>query len=135
MACALRPVTLTRSRALELEFGHFLTTFGVRDALWSGTSIWTATSPCAAPVALAFEWSEVSHQVLALADVLGVMSNLRPSDEEGRLLLEDRRLQVLAVVVHRLEWQEVVRQHLSCSAVQGSQVISARDLNNVWSDA
>lgn len=111
MSCLCGPVALTSSAVLDLPFGHLLTASSERDAHRLGTSIWTASVSAEQRVSLAFDWAEVCDQVVALADLFRVTSNLRPVDEEGRQLGDDRRLQLLVAAIHRLNWQEVVREH------------------------
>lgn len=93
------------------------TTLGQRpDALPSrdttGTTTWIAQMPEGTIAALTWEWVVIAQSVIAIADIRLINSNVYPTDEAGRSLSPHIRTAVLAAIVQRLDWQQVVQTYL-----------------------
>jgi hypothetical protein len=82
------------------------------DGLAYGQALWGAADS-AQPMALFWEWSELSPGVVALADPLRVLSNVTLLSSDGLKLGERLALLELNCAVHGLDWQPEVRDLLS----------------------
>lgn len=81
------------------------------------------TSPCAGQTlwgeagidrstGVAWDWVEVHAGVVAMADPLGVVTNLRLLDADGEAMSQSRVAMHLSLLVHGLPWQTEVRRAL-----------------------
>lgn len=61
---------------------------------------------------LAWDWIEIAHGVLAMADPLGVVTNLRLISEHGDVLTADEAALHISRLVRRLPWQDEVSRVL-----------------------
>ena len=77
-----------------------------------GETTWAMTSTLGTMTIL-FEWAEVTRGVLALANPMGIVSNVRLMTDEGDLLTPAQTLLQLNFTVHELEWQTVVASKLA----------------------
>lgn len=69
-----------------------------------GQALWAADHG-GLPVGLAWEWSEVRDDVVALCDPMNVLSNVRLVDGAGQVLPASERMVHLNSAVHALGWQ------------------------------
>lgn len=81
----------------------------VRPGCKQGMTLWACETP-RGPAGLGWEWIEVRPRVLALADPMHMISNLRLVDDEGVPIPESKRVLVLNSLVHALPWQAIVRR-------------------------
>ena len=77
------------------------------DGLAYGHALW-GTAVSGAPMALCWEWSELSPGVVALANPLRVLSNVTLLTSDGLQLGERLALLELNGAVHGLDWQAEV---------------------------
>ena len=79
--------------------------------LGSGQTVWGSASN--APVAgVAWDWVELPQGVLALADPMGLVTNLRFIDANGVVLPTMMAALQLNDIVHALPWQDEVQRVL-----------------------
>jgi len=77
----------------------------------SGQTLWGKADADRA-AGLAWDWVEIRRGVVAMADPLGVVTNVRFIDDHGEVL-PDRQLAIrLQQLVHALPWQDEVRRAL-----------------------
>jgi hypothetical protein len=77
----------------------------------SGQTLWgKRTARHAAGVA--WDWVEIRRGVVAMADPLAVMTNVRFLDNDGEALSESQVTIRLQKLVHALPWQDEVRRAL-----------------------
>lgn len=75
----------------------------------SGQTLW-AWHGDEGDVGLAWDWVQIAQGVVAVADPLGVVTNLRLVGEEGEALAPEESARLVYTVVHGLPWQcEVTR--------------------------
>lgn len=89
------------------RFGHLSTSRGRRDndtGLFKGQSIWGTTRKGQA-VAVFFEWAEVTRGVVALADPMRILSNVKLVTDEGQPFEDSRSLLEWNNAVYGLDWQ------------------------------
>lgn len=84
---------------------------GPEDFVEHGETTWTMVTSVGAMTIL-FEWAEVTRGVLALANPMGIVSNVRLLTDEGELLTPSQTLLELNFTVHELDWQVVVASKL-----------------------
>ena len=84
---------------------------GPDDFAEHGETTWAMTSTLGTMTIL-FEWAEVTRGVLALANPMGIVSNVRLMTDEGDLLTRSQTLLELNFTVHELDWQVVVASKL-----------------------
>lgn len=77
-----------------------------------GQTIWAGVvAGCEA--GMAWDWVEVAHGVLAMADPMSVITNLRVLGDEGQVLTAAEAALVLNGIVHALPWQDEVGRALA----------------------
>lgn len=112
--CAWPPLLWQASRAPLLPLAHLGTrvlTLGSEDSPCSGQTLWAhAAADQAAGVA--WDWVEIRAGVLALADPMGLVTNLRLVDAQGEELTELEAALQLNQIVHALPWQTEVKRAL-----------------------
>lgn len=65
---------------------------------------------------MAWDWIQLSAGVVAMADPLSVVTNLRLVNPDGDVLSQLESLRCLNEVVHALPWQDEVERVLMVSA-------------------
>jgi hypothetical protein len=82
-----------------------------------GQVMW-ACDTAQGPVGLAWDWFALRPAVLAMADPMGVLSNLHFVDAHGQPLPDGRRIVELNNVIASLSWQApIVKSHAAQAAV------------------
>jgi hypothetical protein len=83
----------------------------------SGQTIW-ATSAANGQAGMAWDWIQLSAGVVAMADPLSVVTNLRLVNPDGDALSPLESMRHLNEVVHALPWQGEVERvlHISVQA-------------------
>jgi len=76
-----------------------------RQGLRSGQTVWAGG---VGPVQIAWEWTELQPDVVALFDPMSILCNVSLVDADGHLLARARRMLHLNQVVHRLPWREAL---------------------------
>lgn len=117
IVCAWPPLLWQASRAPQLQLIHLGTrvlSFGDDASPSSGQTLWGDESE-ARSAGVAWDWVELQRGVVAMADPLGLITNLRMVDDEGEALTEVEVAVRLHRIVHSLPWQSEVRRALSCT--------------------
>lgn len=78
----------------------------------AGQTIW-AGSAASGEAGMAWDWVEIGPGVVAMADPLAVITNLRVLGDEGEVLTAYDAARWLNHLVHRLPWQDAVGRALS----------------------
>ncbi len=114
IVCAWPPLLWQAECAPELHFVHLGTRVlseGDADHPCSGQTVWgNASIECAAGVA--WDWIELQRGVVAMADPLGLVTNLQLTDAQGGLLPIMQAALHLNEIVHALPWQSEVQRAL-----------------------
>src|SRR5215218_10090741 len=101
------PLLWQASRAPQLHLQHLSTrvlSLGDEESPCTGQTLWgDATAQQSAGVA--WDWVEVQTGVVAMADPLGVISNLKLLDEHGEALTQSEVAVQLHQLVYALPWQ------------------------------
>ena len=108
------PLLWQASRAPQLHLQHLSTrvlSFGDEESPCTGQTLWgDATAQQSAGVA--WDWVEVQDGVVAMADPLGLVTNLKLLDDRGEALNQIQVAVQLHQLVHALPWQTEVRRAL-----------------------
>ena len=106
------PVLWQAARASGLRFHHLgtrITYFGDRRSGVSGQTMWGG-SASDGEAGMAWDWVQISQGVVAMADPLSVVTNLRLVGDGGEVLTAFQAARFLNEIVHALPWQcEVAR--------------------------
>ncbi|HEU5295221.1 MAG TPA: hypothetical protein VFU71_10555 [Burkholderiaceae bacterium] len=95
--------------------GTRVTNPGDQTSRTSGQTIWAAHA-AGAQAGMAWDWIQLAGGVVAMADPLSVVSNLRLLSPEGTALSSLESQRRLNEVVHMLPWQDEVERVLMISA-------------------
>lgn len=113
IVCAWPPLLWQAERAPNLHFVHLGTrvfTQGDNDQP-CGQTVWG--NPSADPAAgVAWDWVEVQEGVVAMADPMGLVTNLQLTDSNGTILPSTQAALHLNGLVHMLPWQTEVQRAL-----------------------
>lgn len=77
----------------------------------SGQTVWAGCCDDA-EAGVAWDWVQLSHGIVAMADPLSVITNLRLVGPEGDLLPTIEAARHLNQIVHALPWQSAVERAL-----------------------
>jgi len=108
------PLLWQAGRATGLQFHHLGTrvtfigdhAFGV-----AGQTMWGGSS-ADGEAGVAWDWIQISHGVVAMADPMSVVTNLRLVGQEGEVLTALQAACYLNEIVHQLPWQHEVTRAL-----------------------
>lgn len=89
------------------QVGRSIRIDDARQGLRSGQEVW-ATRTGAASIQIAWEWTEIQPDVVALFDPMSILCNVALIDHDGCTLGRSRRMLHLNGVVHRLGWQSAL---------------------------
>lgn len=78
----------------------------------SGQTIWAGTID-GGEAGMAWDWIEVASGIVAMADPMSVVTNLRIVGDEGEVLTSHQAARVLNCIVHALPWQDEVGRALA----------------------
>jgi hypothetical protein len=99
-------------RPLQLRhLGTRVTNPGDQISRTAGQTIW-ATAFGDGQAGMAWDWIQLSRGVVAMADPLSVVTNLRLVNPDGDVLTPLESLRRLNEVVHTLRWQDEVERVL-----------------------
>jgi hypothetical protein len=106
------------SATLDLQLVHLSTrvlTFGDRAGPCSGQTLWgdALAEPSAG---VAWDWVQIQQGVVAIADPLGLITNLTLLDPEGDALSGPQMAMHLNKIVHGLPWQSEVQRALEVTS-------------------
>ena len=100
-----------RPRAVSfVHVGTRITRCGPREPL-GGQTLWCECSP-RPEAGLLWDWIEVREGVVAMADPMGVLTNLRLVGEDGAVLTSQEAALHLGCLVRELPWQDEVWRSL-----------------------
>lgn len=102
----------------QLRFHHLgtrVTFLGDRSSRTAGQTMWGGTSG-RGDAGVAWDWIQISGDVVALADPMSVISNLRLIGGEGEVLTALEAARYLNEIVHGLPWQSEVQRALQGAA-------------------
>lgn len=109
---AWRPQLCQAIRAPRLNFQHLGTSVlhpGDSEGPCSGQTVWGRRSPDG-EVGLAWDWIELTHGVVAMADPMAMITNLRLIGSKGEVLTAPEAALFLNQLVRDLPWQEEVQR-------------------------
>lgn len=81
-----------------------------RSGLRSGQEVWAALADGEA-IQIAWEWTELKPDVVALFDPMSILCNVALVDGRGRELGRSKRMLHLNNTVHRLDWRSAIDWH------------------------
>ena len=108
------PLLWQASRAPQLQLTHLSTrvlSFGDLESPSTGQTLWS-DSTAKQSAGVAWDWVEVQAGVVAMADPLGLVTNLQLLDDQGEALNQIEVAVQLHQLVHALPWQTEVRRAL-----------------------
>jgi hypothetical protein len=77
----------------------------------AGQTVWTARA-ADGDAGMAWDWIEISRGVVAIADPLSVVTNVRLVGDEGEVLTALQAARFLNEIVRELPWQQEVERAL-----------------------
>ncbi|HET7527238.1 MAG TPA: hypothetical protein VFK10_14960 [Burkholderiaceae bacterium] len=95
--------------------GTRVTNPGDQTSRTSGQTIWAAAAG-GAQAGMAWDWIQLVGGVVAMADPLSVVTNLRLVNPEGATLSQLESLRHFNELVHQLPWQDEVERVLAINA-------------------
>ncbi len=111
------PLLWQAGRESQLRFHHLstrVTLAGDRMSRTSGQTIWGGQSDDG-EAGVAWDWVQICDDVVAMADPMSVVTNLRLIGEEGEVLTALESARFLNEIVHTLPWQTEVQRALHVS--------------------
>lgn len=120
IVCAWPPVLWQAASAPEFQLVHLGTR--VLDAgrgpgdFCAGQTLWGEESPSRS-AGVAWDWVEIGKGIVAMADPLGMVTNLRLVGHDGEALTPGQIALRLHQLVHALPWQTEVRRALDQPAL------------------
>jgi len=108
------PILWQAGRESQLRFHHLSTRVAAPFDSMSrstGQTIWGGQS-ADGEAGVAWDWVEIAGGVVALADPMSVVTNLRRVGEEGEVLTALESARYLNEIVHALPWQSEVQRAL-----------------------
>jgi hypothetical protein len=114
------PTLLWQVEKLEpLQLRHVdtrVTNPGDQISRTAGQTVWAATAT-SGQAGMAWDWIQLSHGIVAMADPLSVITNLRLVNSDGAVLSPVESLRHLNEIVHTLPWQDEVERVLVAEQV------------------
>jgi hypothetical protein len=95
----------------RVRFHHVGTRVADHDGRAAGQTIWAA-SAADGEAGMAWDWIQVTQGVVAIADPMSVVTNVRLIGDEGEVLTAHQAARYLNELVHALPWQEEVQRAL-----------------------
>lgn len=112
------PVLWQAGRESQLQFHHLgtrVTFAGDRISRTAGQTMWGLHAG-GGEAGVAWDWIQITADVVAMADPMSVVSNLRLVGEEGEVLTALQAARYLNEIVHALPWQTEVQRALHGAA-------------------
>jgi len=81
----------------------------------AGQTVWTITDDPGNDAGLAWDWVLIGDGIVAMADPLGVVTNLRLLGEEGEILTAGQSALYINRLVRDLPWQDEVWRALKAA--------------------
>jgi hypothetical protein len=114
--CAWPPLLWQVEQLRRLQLRHLgtrVTNPGDQTSRTAGQTIWASNG--AGHVGMAWDWIHLSRGIVAMADPLSVVTNLRLVNADGDGLPMLETLRYLNEVVHTLDWQDEVERVMAVS--------------------
>lgn len=108
------PLLWQAGRAGGLQFHHLgtrVTFISERAFGMTGQTMWGGRS-ADGEAGVAWDWIQISQGVVAMADPMSVITNLRLVGQEGEVLTALEAARFLNEIVHQLPWQHEVARAL-----------------------
>lgn len=108
MACEPVVKTVNEIDLVTHELRQIGSNVRVDDAhsgLRCGQEVW-ATETNGEPIQIAWEWTEILPDVVALFDPMNILCNVSLVDAQGHTLARSKRMLHLNNIVHHLAWRE-----------------------------
>jgi hypothetical protein len=86
------------------QIGSSVRVHDARSGLRCGQEVWAALADGEA-IQIAWEWTEIQPDVVALFDPMNILCNVALIDGHGHELARSRRMLHLNNVVHQLDWR------------------------------
>jgi len=121
IVCAWPPLLWQANSPPQLRLVHLGTrvlTFGDRAGPCSGQTLWGESSP-ERSAGVAWDWIQIQQGVVAIADPLGLITNLKMLDTRGESLSSQEVAIQLNELVHALPWQAEVQRALAEIVMSG----------------
>lgn len=96
----------------------------------AGQTLWAATADTGT-VGLAWDWVQLQGGVLAMADPMAVITNLRLVGDEGALLTPYASARFFCAMVHALPWQQTVEHAVGQALEQAGAARAGRAMATV----
>ena len=107
MACETVVKTVNEFELVTHELrpvGSSVRVDNARSGLRCGQEVW-ATQDEGEAIQIAWEWTEIQPNVVALFDPMNILCNVALIDGDGHALARSRRMLHLNNVVHQLDWR------------------------------
>ena len=135
--CAWPPLLWQVNKQIPLQMQHLgtqITAPGTARSHSTGQTIW-AWHSSDGDVGMAWDWVHLGHGVVAMADPMAVVSNLRLVGDAGTVLTAQQSARHFNCIVHALPWQHEVERALNGPAtaalptpsLSGSRALLAPD--------
>ncbi|MBN8507143.1 MAG: hypothetical protein J0L57_00880 [Burkholderiales bacterium] len=108
------PLLWQAGRSAQLHWRHVgtcVTQPGSHDAGSAGQTLWAGTGD-SGEAGVAWDWVQIASDVVAMADPMSVVSNLRLVGNGGEVLTALQSARFLNEIVHALPWQHEVQRAL-----------------------
>ncbi|MCE4556070.1 hypothetical protein [Pelomonas cellulosilytica] len=109
MACETVVKTVNEFEMVTHELrqvGSSVRVDNARCGLRCGQEVWATEDDL--PIQIAWEWTEIQPDIVALFDPMNILSNVALIDRDGHALARSRRMLHLNNVVHRLDWRPAI---------------------------
>jgi hypothetical protein len=104
----------TPARVRFQHLGTRVTAFGDPHGPPAGQTVWAAHADDG-EAGMAWDWVQISRGVVAIADPMAVVTNLRLVGEEGEVLTAQESALILNQLVRALPWQCEVQRALNAA--------------------
>jgi hypothetical protein len=109
MACETVVKTVNEFQLVTPELrqvGSSVRVDNARSGLRCGQEVWATTD--GEPIQIAWEWTEIQPDVVALFDPMNILCNVALIDRDGHALARSRRMLHLNNIVHQLDWRSAL---------------------------
>lgn len=117
--CAWPPLLWQAAHEPQLQLHHLgtsVTLLAAKSSRNAGQTIWGRTDGDK-PAGVAWDWIQIDDEVVAMADPMSVVTNLRLVSNQGEVLTAFESARFLNRIVHALPWQHEVQRALHpCAA-------------------
>ena len=111
---AWRPLLWQASDPAHVRFHHLGTRINLGSDVpgnVAGQTVWAAQA-ADGDAGMAWDWVQIARGVVAIADPMSVVTNVRLIGEEGEVLTAHQAARFLNELLHTLPWQQEVQRAL-----------------------